>query len=199
MRNTKGQFVKGEHPSPATEFQKGQHWRKPAPFRDKAWLTEEYVNKKRPAAEIAAQFNVTENAILYWLHKNEIPLRSMAQIRSAKKWSLKGDKNGMYGRCGAQCPSWKGGNTPLRQKLYSSPEWEHISKKVKERDKSCRMCGSNQEMEIHHIIAFGESPELATEEGNLILLCKECHKKTLNKEHEFEGQLQKLLQEITNE
>ena len=40
-----------------------------------------------------------------------------------------GKQNGMYGRVGVLSPRWRGGTTPLRQKLYARGIWK---KKIQE-------------------------------------------------------------------
>jgi len=174
MRNKKGQFVKGQHASLATEFKKGQHWRKPKLYWDKAWLENEYVTLEKSAETIACEQGCHHNNILYFLSKHGIPTRSMSEIRSKKYWRLSGPANGMYGRTGEDNPNWKGGVTPERQALYSSQDWAEAVKAVWARDEAtCQRCGEVGE-HIHHIVSFAV-PELRTDADNLILLCRKCH------------------------
>ena len=180
MRNAKGQFIKGYHASPETEFKPGTHWRPPKPFWNHDWLYAEYVTKRHSAKEIATRFGVTENAILYWLKKHSIPTRSMQEIRAQKYWGLSGERNPMYGKRGAEVPNWKGGCTPDRQAFYSSEEWAKASLAVWKRDTAtCQRCGTravgkNGAMHIHHIVSFAVK-ELRADINNLVLLCIGCH------------------------
>lgn len=41
---------------------------------------------------------------------------------------------------------------------------------IKERDKTCRLCGNNKNLVIHHVIPNAEATP-----DNLILLCRRCH------------------------
>jgi hypothetical protein len=177
MRNSKGQFVKGERAHPETEFKPGQHWRKHKPFWDEDWLINEYVNKQRSASDIATEFETTPRAIFFWLEKNNIPRRSMHEIRQIKHWGLSGEQNGMYGVCGEQNKNWKGGCTPDRQSLYSSIEWGKVIHSVWKRDGgTCQLCKqNNRKMHIHHIVSFYVR-ELRGEPSNLVLLCVQCHR-----------------------
>ena len=182
MPNKKGQIQKGEHLSKKTEFKKGEHWRDEKPFWNSEWLFDEYVNKKRSAADIASQFGITETAILFWLKKHNIPRRSMQEIRSQKHWGLSGETNGMYGRTGISNPRWRGGVSPERQALYSSQEWAKAVRIVWKRDKRvCQRCGNvwnsvnGLVMHIHHIVSFAIK-EKRTDPNNLILLCEGCHR-----------------------
>ena len=179
-RSAKGKFLPGQHASPETEFKPGQHWRPRRPYWDRAWLYEEYVTKQRSAFDIASQFGITENAILFWLKKHVIPTRSIKETRAVKHWGATGEQNGMYGIRGEDHPNWQGGITPGRQALYGLAEWAATSKDVWERDGGrCQRCGAERMghyMHIHHTIPFkeadlGQRVELAY----LVLLCSKCH------------------------
>lgn len=171
----KGRFVKGHHYSPSTEFKKGQSWREQKPYWNRDWLYQEYVIKQRSAGDIAQEFSVTTEAILFWLHKLSIPRRKMEQIRKLKHWGASGKANGMYDRRGKDNPNWKGGLSPERQTFYSSLEWSNAIKSVWKRDASkCRRCGGRENLHIHHIISFPVK-EYRTKLDNLVLLCKKCH------------------------
>lgn len=57
-------------------------------------------------------------------------------------------------------------------------------KNVKSRDKVCQCCGDigvNGELEIHHIFSVAKYKELASDEGNMITLCKSCHSRYHNR------------------
>ena len=183
MRNKKGQFIKGQRASRKTEFKKGQHWRKRKPFWDKEWLRYEYEERQQPVEEIAKQFNVTENAIYFWIKKHGIKTRSMSEIRRDKHWGSKGSANRMYGKRGSQNPNWKGGITAERQAFYQTPDWAKAVKAVWRRDKGiCQRCGLKAEglyrgvrFHIHHVAPF-EIREKRADKNNLVLLCISCHR-----------------------
>ena len=181
MRNERGQFVKGCHPSPATEFRRGQHWRPRKPYWSAGWLRWQYVLLGRTAAEIAADWGIHENAIAYWLNKHRIPTRDVAETRAIKYWAQTGPDNPMYGRTGAQSPAWRGGITAERQAVYQSRAWKRAVRKVWTRDGAqCKHCGRTmaeygRALDCHHIVPFPHAP-LRTEPANLVLLCGHCHK-----------------------
>jgi hypothetical protein len=161
------------------QFQPGQHWRPVQAFRERDWLLREYVEKQRSTGEIAAEFGVTDGAILFWLNRHGIPRRSIAEVRRVKHWSMDGAKNGMYGKRGAEVPSWKGGITPERQAFYSSLEWKAAVRAVQERDQNiCQRCGvqvtGRRRPHIHHIVRFAVVA-LRVELSNLVTLCTACH------------------------
>lgn len=55
-------------------------------------------------------------------------------------------------------------------------------KKVKQRDRTCRCCGDEeQETQVHHIFPVSKYRELASDESNMVLLCKSCHNRYHNR------------------
>jgi hypothetical protein len=178
IRDSKGRFIKGVSASPMTQFKKGQHWRSKKPYWDKNWLFNEYINLGKSASIIALEQNCTENNILYFLSKHNIPIRSMHEIRKNKYWGLKGRTNGMHGRLGKDNPNWDGGHSPERQSLYARSAWKELAKAILKRDNyTCFKCGANSKLEVHHIKKWSRYPNLRFEPTNLITVCKKCHKK----------------------
>jgi 5-methylcytosine-specific restriction endonuclease McrA len=53
--------------------------------------------------------------------------------------------------------------------------WKRI---IKNRDKVCQICGSDENLEAHHIIYRANFPLLSFSEDNGILLCNSCHNET---------------------
>lgn len=50
----------------------------------------------------------------------------------------------------------------------------------------CEICKSNQSLCVHHILPRSSNPELALDNENLMLLCKECHIEIHSKDkHKF--------------
>ena len=97
---------------------------------------------------------------------------------------------------GRKPASWKGGVTPLRQKIYSTDAWKKCVQIVWQRDNAtCRRCGKKysrtdgmKPFHIHHIYGFAQFPYLRANPDNLVLLCKECHNFVHSKQnidHEF--------------
>lgn len=187
-------FKKGEHRNPATEFKPGQHWRPRKEHWGKEWLTHQYVTLRKSALEIATAQGCTENNIYFWLHKHGVPVRHMTDIRAMKHWGLEGPKNPMFGKRGILNHNWRGGLTPARQAIYAKAEWKKLARDVRKRDKCCRLCGSTERTEIHHIDPFSQSPLLVLDIGNVILLCEKCHDKMRGKENRWKRKLFKLIQ-----
>lgn len=163
-------------------FKKGTHWRKRKPFWNKEWLAYEYVTLQRSAGEIAAEQGVTDNAILFWLHKHEIPRRNVSESRAVKHWGVEGSDNPMWNKKGELSPNWKGGMTPERQAFYSSTVWKKVCRIVWKRDKgTCQRCKlvklsqADMPFHIHHIKSFSDV-ELRADPTNLVVLCAVCHR-----------------------
>lgn len=168
-RNPKGQFLKGTH------------WRDPKPFRERAWLLENYQRLGRSTGDIAREFGTTDAAILFWLRKHKIKRRSISEARKLKRWGAQGPDNPMWNRRGELNPRWLGGVTPERQAFYASDEWKKACSAVWKRDKAtCQRCGLYRDdspdvaFNIHHIESFANR-ELRAVVSNLVLLCEICH------------------------
>lgn len=167
----------------------------PRPFWQREWLRIEYQEKGRSAREIAVQFGMAENTILFWLHKHAIPTRSISDTRKVKHWGLCGPQNPMFGKRGMLNPHWKGGLTPLRQLVYTNSEWKEFEKKVKKRDRCCRLCGDIHDLQIHHIEPFAKAPLLVMDIGNVIRLCGPCHRRIQGKERRWRKKFYRLIGE----
>lgn len=75
--------------------------------------------------------------------------------------------------------SWKGGITPIHNKIRGSVEYKLWERSVKERDKHlCQKCGEKRVKYLmaHHILNFSSHVELRTAIDNGITFCRPCHK-----------------------
>lgn len=81
---------------------------------------------------------------------------------------------------GSKSPFWKGGITPINQKIRSSRIYNSWEKLVKEKnDYKCQKCksGVKKDLVAHHILNFAEYPELRFSVENGITFCRsKCHK-----------------------
>lgn len=91
----------------------------------------------------------------------------------------------MKNKKGEKSPTWKGGITPINNKIRNSLEYKKWRKSVFERDNyTCRFCGYISikgkyiPIQAHHIKSFSKYPEFRFDLDNGITLCKNCHKKT---------------------
>lgn len=83
-------------------------------------------------------------------------------------------------RCGEKSPTWKGGLTPISQKIRDSIEYKLWREAVFKRDDyTCIWCGKRGiRLNADHIKRFSEFPELRFAIDNGRTLCLPCHKTT---------------------
>lgn len=81
---------------------------------------------------------------------------------------------------GEKAHSWKGGITPVHEKIRNSLEYKAWRKSIFERDDyTCQWCSfRGGYIEAHHIKPFAHYPELRFELDNGTTLCRDCHNKT---------------------
>lgn len=175
------------------QFVKGTHWRPKRPHWEREWWMREYVELGRSGPDIGIELGINSSAVDYWLRKHGVPRRTVSEARALKRWGSAGPANGMFGKRGAECPSWRGGSTPERQAFHGSAEWREVSLAVWRRDHgTCRHCALKANdckvprFDVHHIIPF-EVTALRAAIDNLVLLCRKCHrfihsKKNINRE-----------------
>jgi hypothetical protein len=56
-----------------------------------------------------------------------------------------------------------------------STEWPKVRAAVLRHNPNCAACGSDREMNVHHIEPYHTAPELELDRTNLIPLCRTCH------------------------
>lgn len=67
-------------------------------------------------------------------------------------------------------------------------------KKVIERDKyRCRLCGTSQNLHLHHIIYRSEKKDLINEPSNCIMLCFKCHELVHSNKKEWQPKLKEMI------
>lgn len=67
-----------------------------------------------------------------------------------------------------------GSDQLYRKSKFYTKDWPKIRKNIIDRDKSCRLCESDKNLEVHHI----DDDSSNNDEENLITLCKKCHNLT---------------------
>lgn len=60
--------------------------------------------------------------------------------------------------------------------------WLKLKSKLLYEKGKCEICGLDHHLHVHHILLRSSNPELVMDEENLMVLCKDCHKKIHNKD-----------------
>lgn len=186
-------------------------WQRTQKPVDRDWLYQKYIVEGLDCTQIANLVHRNSKRVWEWLQDYSIPTRKRGttgnglhaigkprrpmsaeareKIRQARlrdgrvPYLLKDGTHAMKHKTGPLHPNWKGGFTPERAAVYSSPEWKAAVRAVWNRDyATCQKCGlhhsrakwANIPFDIHHIIGFANQ-ELRCEVSNLVLLCEPCH------------------------
>ena len=129
----------------------------------------------------------------YWLgkkfserHKEKISIASKGKLKSIQaKINMKGKKISEKHKKilseihkGEKNSQWKGGITPISDKIRRSIEYKLFRDSVLARDGYiCQKTGIKEmDLEVHHILNFAQCPELRFAIDNGITLSKEMHK-----------------------
>lgn len=164
------------------------------------WIQIEYLDKNRTRQELAKELKVSGSWLgriigKYGLQKphSQRPNRvsgygkkGMFTKEQLKKRSLQmaGDKN----------PMWRGGITPAGQQARKDKITSELREEIYARDDyTCRLCYTHGgKLTLHHIVPVWQNIELIDEPQNLVTLCKDCHHKLNNHEHEYADYFQSL-------
>lgn len=114
---------------------------------------------------------------------NKNRLDKSHSLESRKKISAKLREPGCAAT-GKRNVNWKGGVTPLNEKIRKSVEYVDWRKSVFQRDDfTCQHCDDSKggNLHAHHIKQFSEFPELRFEVSNGLTLCRNCHEKVHSK------------------
>ena len=65
---------------------------------------------------------------------------------------------------------------------YQSSEWITFRRNILSEQPTCEVCGSLNNVQVHHIIPVRFAPSLFLERSNVQVLCRECHQKETAKE-----------------
>lgn len=166
-------------------------------YKDKEWLLDQYESLGS-IYKIAECAGVHARTIHYWMKKYNIPMHSMKGMKrseesirksvdarkgrpgsmTGKKHSEETKKKMSLSRKGVNNANWKGGITEKIRKFRRSKEYVAWVKAVyKKSDGKCEMCGSEENLEAHHIIGLNKDFSKALDIENGQLLCDTCHKK----------------------
>jgi len=137
----------------------------PPLLKNKSWLQDQYVEKRRSALDIADELGCSDTTVGKWLSRHGIEKRDVTP-------SVTGPNHG----------NWEGGKFP-----YGRGWSESKRERVRDRDgRRCRGCGMTQtehkaeydhKLHVHHLIKARDidDPEKRNAPENLITLCRDCH------------------------
>jgi thymidylate synthase (FAD) len=166
-------------------------------YRDRGWLEEQYVARGFTQESIAQMSGVSAQTVRAWVRKHGLqkPKGSWgrgrrpwnAGVRYTAGWSHAPETRAALSAAkqGALNPRWKGGITPVGQKLRGSVD--ALRADVLARDAhTCRLCGARGgRLSLHHVLPIWARPDLALDAENLATVCRTCHTQKLNG-HELE-------------
>jgi len=111
-------------------------------------------------------------------------------------------KNISISDCNKNCPDFilkrnKGIKKVSKKRIFVT---EETYQKVFERDNGkCQLCGTNKELQLHHILYRSERKDLINEPSNCVMLCLMCHKKVHSNKHKWQPILLEKVKEKENE
>jgi len=150
-------------------------------LRDKSWLDDQYVVKRKSLHAIADEIGASTAVVRGWLKQHGIDRRNRQQ-HLGRNWSedvrnrMSAAKKGKYQ--GESNPNWRGGLVNPNARLRSSYESKKWALAVRERDgHKCVECGETERLHSHHVKSWKSHPELRFEVSNGLTLCSMCHQK----------------------
>jgi len=66
--------------------------------------------------------------------------------------------------------------------FYNTSRWRQLRKQILSKQPYCNKCGSDVNLQIHHITEPRGNEELFFDENNLITICDKCHRIITQKE-----------------
>lgn len=161
-------------------------------YQSKKWLSDMRLNGAS-VQEMADAAGCSCPTIRAWLKKHQLQFSKEERQKlspigvgktpwnkgekykfGSRKWSKKHLDAIRRARSGPASNFWKGGVSSDRQNIG---RWttEQSSKVHKSNEYKCKICNSNKELCVHHIIPVWMDATLAKDINNLTTLCKSCH------------------------
>ena len=161
-------------------------------YQDYDWLKlqkETFLKKGIGMKGMAVELGINYNTLKAWIHKHNLHYTQKETSSTYTVWNkdIKGEDSHSYGRVldntvrekiskklAKELGHTKGGH----RSRYSS-YWEADFRKTPLLDKfgyKCAKCDCKENLEVDHIKPCFSHPELAFDEDNVQILCKECHR-----------------------
>lgn len=147
------------------------------------FLYEEYINQRKSTSEIGKEVHASSGTVHTWLLKFQIPTRPVGgeykrgttmSVDSRRKMSAA--KSGKY--TGANNPNWKGAKVSdavRERRSYEAKIWRAAC--LERDDFKCTVCGSAENLHVHHVLEFADYPDRRWDINNGKTLCVFCHEK----------------------
>jgi 5-methylcytosine-specific restriction endonuclease McrA len=152
-------------------------------LHNRDWLIEQYLKLRKTTTQIAQELGCVCSTVHVAIIRSGIPRRGRSEARIGIKFSqehLRNIKkaNQIKALRGSSHPNWQGGKTTLYDRrmaaLKRSVEYKQWQKAVKV-VRYCKICGSNENLEAHHILPKAKYPHFMFDITNGMCLCKDCH------------------------
>lgn len=112
--------------------------------------------------------------------EDSIYRKMMSDLHKGKKLSEETKRKMSEARSGEKSPNWKGGITPINNKIRGCIEYKLWQDSILARDgyccKKCFLILEPYKLVAHHIKNFAQYPELRFALDNGITFCRYCHK-----------------------
>lgn len=119
----------------------------------KAWLEREYTKLEKSANRIAGENETTTLAVMSWLRRHEVSLRTVEELGQRHSRRMSGSGN----------PAWVGGTAQRYQTRLLADS---------DQPKQCVWCGTTEKLQTHHIDHDRDNGDLS----NLVWLCGPCNR-----------------------
>lgn len=146
-------------------------------------LKSDYWKGKKRSDETKQKISKTKNGVKVWGGKRKGMHWMNGNQNGFKKGQIPWNKGKEYLAIkGENNVNWKGGVTPINEKIRRSIEYKLWRESVFKRDNyTCIWCGQiGDKLNADHIKSFALYPELRFAIDNGRTLCADCHKKTNN-------------------
>lgn len=139
---------------------------------DTEWLRTQYIERGRSSYEIAAEIGCDPKTIWRMLRDRGIPTRTRSEVmRQTGRAQWWGDSN----------PNYRDGSSNERDLIEIRFRWDEVRLRAYTRDGfKCKRCGDRSHgpgtLHAHHIRTWAGNPDLRFDDGNLVTLCRPCHR-----------------------
>ena len=150
---------------------------------DVGWLTQEYVNLRKSTTTIASELGCVPSTVFVALQRSGIKQRTCSEARIGIKFSKQHlenitNANRKMAKAGSAHWNWQGGKSTEYEKkmtrIKADPKYKAWRRAVIECG-FCKICGSNDKLQAHHILPKALYPHLMLDIANGLSLCRRCH------------------------